>query len=170
MPVASSAVSLFSDWQSARNPRGNERGKISSRWIRQRFQKRHDLAAFSLIELDPRLKSLVQGRQHRVDRRGVVVVQSAQGRLQLRDVVIALRRIGVRVMSHDGFERRVCAVVHVWSGELDVAQRRYSECELIERRARKLFAASDVPRRRGTHAGADLRYADVGELLTTEQR
>src|SRR5689334_24587896 len=71
-------------------------------------------------------------------------------------------------MAYDGCERRERPVVHVGRGELDVAQRRDAERELIEILGRQIAAAA-VERRRFGRPGSELRNAGVREAAPAQQ-
>src|SRR5207253_2233554 len=82
-------------------------------------------------------------------------------------VVRLERERHVIVVAQHGFERRERAVVHVRGRELDVAQRRHAERELIEVLSREVAAAA-VERRRLGGPGPELRHAGVREARPAE--
>src|SRR6266566_3728686 len=67
------------------------------------------------------------------------------------------------------FERGERPVVHVGRRQLDVAERRRAEGELVELLVEER-APSQVQGRTAPHPGPELRLACFGEVLTTEQR
>src|SRR5688572_6208964 len=113
---------------------------------------------------------MVECCQYRIDGCCIAVVHAAQLGANLRDIILAQSARHIRVMVHDRFQSRVCAVVHVWRGQLDISQRCNAECELVKAVVRLQLTAAEIEWHSPRNTRPDLRHANVRELLRTQER
>src|SRR5258707_34488 len=155
--------------QSARYRSRYDAGQIAGGRVRERLEKLHQIGALRVRQMQWLPDAPVQAREYGSDRGRITVITvpdvcGERGRIEPLQ-----RRRHVVVVLHDGLQRGERAIVEIRRRELDVAQRRNPERELVELVVEELTAPF-VERRALTHAGSELGDARIREVPSAQER